>query len=112
MLGQSKAKPSPWEGRVELGQTIVKVEVPTFPVVELSFADGFRATMNLQRLLDIGKVFEPLRDEAFFRSAHPGPLGGSLEWLMPDGYEIDLCADALRMEAEGIWDPIKNEWKV
>jgi hypothetical protein len=29
-----------------------------------------------------------------------------------DGGEIDLCADALRMEAEGIWDPVRDEWKV
>jgi hypothetical protein len=26
--------------------------------------------------------------------------------------EIDFCADTLRMEAEGIWDPITREWKV
>ena len=112
MLGEGATERAPWEGRIEVGQTIVSVGVPAFPVAELTFADGFRTTMNLQHLLDVGKVFEPLRNEEFFRTAHPGPLGSSLEWLMPDGYEIDLCADALRMEAEGIWDPIKNEWKV
>jgi len=112
MLGEGATERAPWEGRVELGQTIVKAEVRAFPVVELTFADGYKASMNLQHLLDTGKVFEPLRDERFFRTAHPGPLGGSLEWLMPDGNEIDLCADTLRMEAEGIWDPIKYEWKV
>ena len=112
MLGESTTEPSPWEGRVELGQTITKVEVQAFPVVELTFADGYRASLNLQYLLDAGKVFTPLRDEAFFRTAHPGSSGGSLEWLTADGDEIDLCADTLRMEAEDIWDPVKREWKV
>jgi hypothetical protein len=78
----------------------------------LTYEDGFKATLNLRRLLDIGKVFTPLRDPSFFRTAHPGSGGASLEWITPDGSEIDLCADALRLEAEGIWDPVKNEWKV
>ena len=110
MLGEGAKERAPWEGRVELGQTIVAVDVPEFPRVTMTFADGFKATINLQRLLDIGKVFAPLRDETFFRTAHPGQSGGSLEWLLPDGEEIDLCADSLRMEAEGIWDPVRHEW--
>ena len=38
--------------------------------------------------------------------------GSSLEWITPEGEQIDLCADAVRLEAEGIWDPVKREWKV
>ncbi|HUE46462.1 MAG TPA: hypothetical protein VMO81_09445 [Aestuariivirgaceae bacterium] len=95
-----------------MGQTIVLVEVPNPPVVILTFADGYKAELNLQRLLDVGKVFEPLRDHEFFRTAHPGSSGSSLEWITPEGQEIDLCADTLRMEAEGIWDPVTREWKV
>ena len=112
MLGQCTKQRAPWEGRVELGQTIVSVEIANPPVVTLAFADGFKAALDLQRLLDTGKVFLPLRDPEFFRTAHPGNGGRSLEWITPDGDEIDLCADALRMEAEGIWDPVGNEWKV
>jgi hypothetical protein len=112
MLEQGTKQRAPWEGRVKLGQQIVNVEVPTPPLVGLTFADGFKATLNLQRLLDVGKVFEPLRDAAFFRTAHPGSGGRSLEWIAADGAAIDLCADALRMEAEGIWDPERDEWKV
>jgi Protein of unknown function (DUF2442) len=102
----------PWEGRVELGQRIVSVDASNPPVVILTFADGYEAVFDFQRLLDRGKVFTPLRDPEFFRTAHPGVGGRSLEWLAPDDGEIDLCADALRMEAEGIWDPVKREWKV
>ena len=112
MLGQGTKQRAPWEGRVELGQKIVSVDATNPPVAILTFADGYTATLNLQRLLDTGKVFAPLRDLAFFRTAHPGSRGSSLEWLTPEGDEIDLCADTLRMEAEGIWDPIRNEWKV
>jgi Protein of unknown function (DUF2442) len=112
MLGEGTKQRPPWEGRVELGQRIIAVEVAEPPVVTLTFADGFKTTLNLQRLLDAGKVFEPLRDPALFRTAHPGSGGSSLEWITPDVGEIDLCADALRMEAEGIWDPVTREWKV
>ena len=112
MLGQGTKQRKPWEGRVELGQRIIKVEVPAPPVVVLTFADGYVASMNLQYLLDSGKIFEPIRDPALFRSAHPGSGGHSLEWITPDGSEIDLCADSLRMQAEGIWDPVKQQWNV
>jgi hypothetical protein len=111
MLGQVSKQRAPWEGRVELGQRIVAVDASQPPVVVLTFADGYVATVNLQRLLDVGKVFEPLRDPNLFRTAHPGSIGSSLEWIGPDG-EIDLCADSLRMEAEGIWNPETQEWKV
>ena len=110
MLGQGTKQRAPWEGRVKLGQTIVHVDALVPPMVVLTFADGFVATLNLQRLLDIGKVYEPLRDPNLFVTAHPGSGGHSLEWMDPDGSEIDLCADSLRLEAEGIWDPVKQEW--
>ena len=112
MLEQGTKQRAPWEGRVELGQRIVAVNAAKSPLVELTFADGYKATLDLQRLLDAGKVFAPLRDEAFFRTAHPGSHGASLEWVTPAGDEIDLCADALRMEAEGIWDPVHDKWNV
>ncbi len=112
MLGQSAKQRAPWEGRVALGQEIVSVETSDPPVATLTFADGYKATFDFQRLLDTGKVFAPLRDPDFFRTAHPGSGGRSLEWRTADGDEIDLCADALRIEAEGIWDPVTTEWKV
>ena len=112
MLGQGTKQREPWEGRVELGQRIVRVDVVQSPIVVLTFADGYVATMNFQWLLDIGKVFLPLRDPVLFSTAHPGNSGGSLEWIAPDGSEIDMCADALRMEAEGIWDPVTQAWKL
>jgi len=111
MLGPGTKQRAPWEGRVELGQRIVAVDASQPPCVELTFADGYQATLNFQHFLDVGKVFEPLRDAEFFKTAHPGSHGSSLEWVTADGSEIDMCADSLRMQAEGIWDPITQEWK-
>ena len=102
----------PWEGRVELGQTIVAVDASNPPIVDVTFADGYKASFDFRGLPDEGEIFAPLRDPTLFRTAHPGSAGGSLEWLTPEGDEIDLCADALRMQAEGILDPVKQEWKV
>ena len=112
MLGQGAKQREPWEGRVELGQRIVAVDASEPPTVRLTFADGFVATMDFQWMLDVGKVFEPLRDPVLFRTAHPGSGGSALEWIASDGREIDLCADSLRMQAEGIWDPMTRQWKV
>jgi hypothetical protein len=112
MLEQGTKGRAPWQGRIKLGQRIISVDAATPPIVILTFLDGYVARLDLQRLLDIGKVFTPLRNPALFRTAHPGGGGSSLEWLTPEGEAIDLCADALRMEAEGIWDPVAREWKV
>jgi hypothetical protein len=112
MLGPHVERRQPWEGRVELGQRIAKVEVPEFPRVRLTFADGFIATLDFSSRLEIGKAFAQLRDPTFFATAHIGANGASLEWITTEGDEIDFCADALRMEAEGIWDPINRIWKV
>ena len=112
MLEQSTKQRAPWEGRVTLGQRIIAVDAANPPEVVVTFADGFVGNFNFQRLLVIGKVFDPLRDPNFFRSAHPGGNGASLEWVTADGDEIDLCADTLRFEAEGLWDPVTKTWTV
>ncbi len=37
-----------------------------------------------------------------FETAHVASDGSSLEWIGPQGEEIDFCADALRLEAEAL----------
>jgi hypothetical protein len=112
MLGEGSREPEPWEGRVELGQQIVAVAVPSFPIVQVTFADGYKASFDFGERLVRLPIMAPLRDPELFATVHPGSNGGSLEWIDKHGAEIDFCADALRMEAEGIWDPITREWKV
>ena len=112
MLEAGRQEREPWEGRVTLGQRILAVEVPAFPIVRLTFADGYQASLDFGRRIERGPAFAPLKDPDFFMTAHPGSGGASLEWIGPDGTEIDFCADSLRMEAEGIWDPHDRAWKV
>ena len=112
MLGESNREPEPWEDRVELGQRIIAVAVPSFPIVRLTFADSYKASFDFSERLARLLIMAPLRDPELFATAHPGSGGGSLEWINDKGDEIDFCADSLRMEAEGIWDPITREWKV
>jgi hypothetical protein len=78
----------------------------------VTFADGYKASFDFGERLNRLSIMEPLRDPDLFATAHPGSNGGSLEWISKEGEEIDFCADTLRMEAEGIWDPITREWKV
>ncbi|MCL8385755.1 MULTISPECIES: DUF2442 domain-containing protein [Xanthobacter] len=89
---------------MKLGNTIVSVEVPRFPLVRLTYADGFSATLDFSEKFAWGEATRPLSDPAFFATAHVGSGGSSLEWICPDGEEIDFCADALRLEAEALAD--------
>ena len=111
MLGQGTKQRAPLEGRVKLGLRIVGVDAQDPPNIVLPYEDGYEATSSLKRLLDIGKVYEPLRDPELLRTAHPGATGSSLEWIAADGSEIDLCAGSLRLHAEGSWDPVEQQWK-
>lgn len=112
MLGSGLKEREPWEGRVTLGQRIVDVSTPRFPIALLTFADGRRAEFDFGWLVDSGPAFAPLKDPSVFANAHPGSGGASLEWITPQGEEIDLSADALRMEAEGVWNPKTKQWLV
>jgi len=87
---------------MKLGNRIVAVEVPKFPVVKLTYADGFTAIMDFSEKISWGDAVQPLRDPELFKTAHVGSGGASLEWVAPNGEEIDFCADALRLEAEAL----------
>jgi hypothetical protein len=112
MLEEGSLERASWEGRVKLGQRIILAEVITYPQVRLTFADGFVAAFDFGWAIEKGKAFAPLQDERFFRTVHPGEGGYSLEWIDPDGREIDFGADTLRMQAEGIWDMKTHKWLV
>ena len=86
---------------MKLGQRLTSVAVPRFPLVRLTYADGFSAELDFSEKLAWGDVTVPLRDPKLFETAHVGSGGSSLEWIGPQGEEIDFCADALRLEAEG-----------
>lgn len=85
---------------MKLGNIVLKVEVPRFPVVRLTYEDGFVAELDFSEKLSWGEATKPLRDPSFFATAHVGADGSSVEWIGPRGEQIDFCVDALRIEAE------------
>ncbi len=63
--------------------------------LDLTFDDGAKGTVDLSRLAGKG-VFELWLDRAAFEAVKIGP-SGELAW----GDQIDLCPDALYLEATG-----------
>jgi hypothetical protein len=78
--------------------------------LELTFADGIRATMDFRhRVVGRGGVFEPLESLAYFRRVKVDPEAGTIVW--PNG--VDLCPDVLYSEATGtplpVFEPVEAE---
>jgi hypothetical protein len=68
--------------------------------LNLEFTDGACGTVDLHPHIQAGGAFAALADPAVFATVHITRGGRSLAW--PCG--VDLCADALWMEALGL-DP-------
>ena len=77
---------------------IVDVSVPRYPVVRLTFDDGFSGDVDFADTLAGSKAMMPLRDPAVFKQVAIKEDGRALGW--GDGDELDFCADALRFQAE------------
>jgi hypothetical protein len=89
----------------KLGNRIVKVEaLPRFRL-RLTYADGYSGNLDFWPYIAWGEAMVPLKDPTLFATAHAGSGGASLEWIGPDGEEIDFDADALRMDLEGLREP-------
>jgi hypothetical protein len=52
-------------------------------------------------MLAIGGVFDPLREPARWATVEITDRGRALVWHLPDGEDVDLCADALYLTATG-----------
>jgi len=68
--------------------------------IGLRFRDGFVGEVSILNLIETGGVFGFLSDPEQFRKLDVGEDGRWLYWTDPAGDQIDLCADALRYEAE------------
>lgn len=64
--------------------------------LRLTYADGFAGVVDLASVAKRGGVFARLQDAEYFRQVRIGEDGRPIEW--PG--ELDMCADALRMQAE------------
>lgn len=89
----------------KLGQRISTVEaLPGFRV-RLKYDDGYVGELDFWPYIEWGEAMIPLKDAQLFATAHVGSGGASLEWIGPDGEQIDFDADGLRMDLEGLRAP-------
>jgi hypothetical protein len=69
---------------------VVEAEVAGQHLLRLAFNDGTRKTVDVEPLLT-GRIFEPLRDPAYFAQAELDRVCGTVTW--PNG--ADFAPEAL-----------------
>jgi hypothetical protein len=79
---------------------ITRIDVPRYPILRLTFDDGFAGEVDFSETIAGSGVMAPLRDPVVFARAKIGDGGRSLGWLDAQGEDVDFCADALRFKAE------------
>jgi Protein of unknown function (DUF2442) len=79
---------------------ITRVDVPRYPVLRLTFDDGFAGEVDFSGTIAEGGIMASLRDPVIFAGAKIGDGGRSLGWLDAQGDVVDFCADSLRFKAE------------
>lgn len=78
---------------------IVDVSVPRYPIVRLTFDDGFSGDVDFADTIAGGEAMMPLRDPTVFKQVAIKEDGRALGWGGEDG-GLDFCTDALRFQAE------------
>src|SRR5438105_2294692 len=76
------------------------VDVPRYPILRLTFDDGFAGDVDFSETIAGGGVMTLLGDPAVFTRVKIGDGGRSLGWVDTHGEDVDFCADALRFKAE------------
>ena len=77
---------------------VVDIEPLDGHKLELSFDDGLKAIVDLDRVIQSFEgVFAPLKDADYFRRVRVNPEIGTIVW--PNG--ADLCPDVLYSYASG-----------
>lgn len=81
--------------------SVTAVEALPGTRLRVTFDDGFAGEIAFSRADLTKPVFAPLADPVFFATVSVGRGGRSFGWRLDDvGNEIDLCADAARIEIE------------
>jgi hypothetical protein len=96
-LAECWARASTGQKPVDL-HTIKFVKPLSLGRLQVFFEGDSNPVINLQRFLDLGGVFEPLRDPERFEMVEVGPRGRTILWHVDDDV-VDLCADALWLMA-------------
>ena len=84
---------------------LVGVDVLRGYSLRLTYGDGYSGMLDFWPYIAWGQAMIPLKDLELFATAHVGSNGASLEWIGPDGEEIDFDAVGLRMDLEGLRAP-------
>jgi Protein of unknown function (DUF2442) len=80
---------------------ITRIEVPTYPVLRLTFDDGLKGDLDLSSEIEHGPRYAPLKDEAYFRTVSVAEDGCSFGWRLDETFsEIDFGADGARIDIE------------
>ncbi|NQS99256.1 MAG: DUF2442 domain-containing protein [candidate division Zixibacteria bacterium] len=66
---------------------IVKVHPLKKFRLKITFEDGVEGIVDIGKNVTFDGVFEPLKDEAFFRRVEVNPDTGTIEW--PNGADLD-----------------------
>ncbi len=83
-------------GGMRLTPRLKRAEVLHDHVVRVSYAGGLTAEVDLGYVLELGPVFEPLRDPAFFRQLKASREANTITW--PNG--ADLAPETLYAAAQ------------
>jgi hypothetical protein len=80
---------------------IKNVEAVRYPVLRVTFDDGFSGEYDLSDLIARGPIFARLKDKEYFKTVAVGKYGHTFGWNLDDeGHEIDFCPDATRIRLE------------
>lgn len=84
-----------------MNYTIDRVDVVRYPVVRVTFDDGFAGEYDFTDMIATGPALAALRDPAVFGTVSIGERGHSFGWFLDRcGCEIDFCPDATRIKLE------------
>ena len=86
-----------------MNHKIVTAAVTSYPIIFVAFDDGLNGNIDLSREIENFLMFEPLKDKILFSTVAVDKHGDRIGWKLADvGNEIDLCADAIRIDFETI----------
>jgi hypothetical protein len=80
---------------------VKSVEVVRYPVLLVTYDDGFSGEYDLSDFVGRGPISEPLKDPEYFNQVAVGEYGHTFGWnLDVEGEEIDFCIDSVRKDIE------------